>query len=253
MIDRRSDRIAKKLSDLAQNLLSYNEIFERSRVFKTPAQQHRHLRTIRRLCQLGNPGVAALDSEFCENLHATLHAWGRSGRFPGLKPYGLFREAIAAQASEIAKLDGCLLNDPVLDIRGVAAKVWNVIESLDIVTNDSKIVSGSKALHHFLPDLVVPMDHAFTQRFFEKHNPEFQYHGKSVFCEILAHCAHVARVTDAKSYVDLDDKNKTWRTSQTKIIDNAIIGYCISQRITNLSGCGYVKNNRLDGPQFVSM
>jgi hypothetical protein len=119
----------------------------------------------------------------------------------------------------------------VLDIRTVAAKVWNLIERLDIVTNDSKIVSGSKALHHFLPDLVVPMDHIFTQRFFEKHNPEFQYNGKSAFGEILVHCAHVARLTDAKSHVDPDDKNRTWRTSQTKIIDNAIVGYCISQRM----------------------
>ena len=228
MIPRRNDRVAEKIGDLTQNFQPYFEIFERSDVFNTPAQQCRHLRTIRRLRELGAPGLAAIDNEFCESLHATLHAWGRSGRFPGLKPYGKFREAVAARASEIEALDLYALDNPALDIRAIAAEVWRLIERLDIVTNDSKIVSGSKALHHFLPNLVVPMDHTYTQRFFEKHPPEFQYQGKSVFCEILEQCAHIARVTGAGSYVDIDSKSKTWRTSVTKIIDNAIVGYCIS-------------------------
>lgn len=163
------------------------------------------------------------------------YAWGRgSGRFPGLKQYGEFRRALAARASEIAKFDKHLLDDPALDVREVAVELWSLIERLDIVINDSKIVSGGKALHHLLPELVVPMDHKYTQRFFEKHNPEFQYQGKPVFCEILAHCAEIAREATAKSYIDLDDRDKTWRTSQTKVIDNAIVGYCISQQISEL-------------------
>jgi hypothetical protein len=103
MIARRNDRVTSKIADLKQNFPCYLEIFERSHLFNTPAQQYSHLRTIRRLRELGSAGVAATDDKFCESLHATLHAWGRgSGRFPGLKRYGEFRRALAARASEIA-------------------------------------------------------------------------------------------------------------------------------------------------------
>jgi hypothetical protein len=96
-----------------------------------------------------------------------LHNWGRGGgRFPGLKPYGAFFKAIAAKAPELGRLDKYLIDDSALDVPKVAAEVWSLIESLEIVTNDSKIVSGTKAMHHLLPDLVVPMDHGVHATFF---------------------------------------------------------------------------------------
>jgi hypothetical protein len=48
----------------------------------------------------------------------------------------------------------------------IIEELWQLIDNLGIVENEAKLVSGSKALHHLLPDLVVPMDRAYTQKFF---------------------------------------------------------------------------------------
>jgi hypothetical protein len=87
-------------------------------------------------------------------------------------------------------------------------------------------------MHHLLPDLVVPMDHGYTQPFFERQNPDFQYRGESVFHEIFVECARIARSVPVSSYVEIEKKDKTWRTSRTKVIDNAIVAYCISPDAT---------------------
>jgi hypothetical protein len=157
-----------------------------------------------------------------------LHNWGRGGRFPGLKPYGAFFKAITAKAPELARLDKYLIDDSALDVPKIAAELWGLIKSLEIVTNESKIVSGTKAMHHLLPDLVVPMDHGYTQPFFDRQNPDFHAGGESVFHKIFVECARIARSVPASSYIEIETKPKTWRTSRTKIIDNALIAYCIS-------------------------
>jgi hypothetical protein len=136
---------------------SYLQCFDKRNPFNKPAQLNSHLKTIRRRRELGSAGLAATDSVFCESLHATLHNWGRGGRYPSLKPYGAFFKSIGAKAPELAKLDQYLIDDSALDVSKVAAEVWSLIESLEIVTNDSKIVSGTKAMHHLLPDLARSM------------------------------------------------------------------------------------------------
>lgn len=124
------------------------------------------------------------------------------------------------------------IGDPALDTEEIALELWNLIESLEIVTNDSKIVSGTKALHHLLPDLVPPMDHAYTQPFFERHHPDFQYRGGSTFTEILVYCSYISKMANAGSYVEIEQKEKTWHTSISKVIDNAVIGYCIKNSVS---------------------
>lgn len=42
-----------------------------------------------------------------------------------------------------------------------------VAEEFTIVDNKSRLVSGTKTLHHLLPDLFPPMDGKWTGRFFE--------------------------------------------------------------------------------------
>jgi hypothetical protein len=55
-----------------------------------------------------------------------------------------------------------------------ADRLGQVIESLGVVENKAKLVAGTKALHHLLPDLVMPMDRAWAGKFFQLHPPEWQ-------------------------------------------------------------------------------
>jgi hypothetical protein len=96
---------------------------------------------------------------------------------------------------------------------------------LEVVDNEAKLVSGSKALHHLLPELVVPIDRAYTQRFFGWQNPVFQYRQRQCFREAFSAFAEIARSVGPENFVGTG-----WRSSRTKIIDNALIGMLMSKK-----------------------
>ena len=95
------------------------------------------------------------------------------------------------------------------------ARAWTVLVP---------IVAGTKTLHHLLPDLVVPMDRAWTGTFFQFHLPEWQDSGsqRRIFQLAYSQFAEVARRVQPQQYVT----GQGWRTSRSKVIDNALIGYC---------------------------
>ena len=114
-------------------------------------------------------------------------------------------------------MDGLAINDA--HENDISEELWQLIYNLDIVENEAKLVSGSKALHHLLPDLVVPMDRAYTQKFFGWHNPEFQYSQKRCFTEALSAFTDIAARVKSEKFV-----GNGWNSSRTKVIDNALIG-----------------------------
>jgi len=65
----------------------------------------------------------------------------------------------------------------------------------------------TKALHHVLAELVVPMDREYTQTFFGWHAEEF-----GAFVQI-------ARLVNPSQYVNIG-----WNSSRTKVLDNALVG-----------------------------
>ena len=121
------------------------------------------------------------------------------------------------------------IDDAGLHINTVSGRLWRTIETLGIVANESKIVPGTKTLHHILPDLVVPVDRAYTQKFFRCHNPEFQYGQASAFGRSFSAFVEIARTTNPAQYVGAG-----CNSSRTKVIDNAIVGMlCEEQRRTS--------------------
>jgi len=98
---------------------------------------------------------------------------------------------------------------------------------MEIVENDAKLVSATKALHHILPDLVVPMDRKFTRTFFCWHVPEFQYQQERVFRHAFEHFVRIARSVIPIQYAT----GSGWRTSRTKVIDNALVACCVKENL----------------------
>jgi hypothetical protein len=99
--------------------------------------------------------------------------------------------------------------------------LWSLIEQLGVVTNVALIVAGSKTLHHLLPDLVPPMDRAWTGAFFLWSAAGPQSAQRVTFTRTFTGFAEIARATEPSRYI-----GQGWRTSRTKVLDNAIIGYC---------------------------
>jgi hypothetical protein len=72
------------------------------------------------------------------------------------------RSAARNQAAPIAAMEKAGIADLALDILAVCEHLWQVIGNRGIVRNRTLIVPGTKALHHVPPDLVPPMDRAWT-------------------------------------------------------------------------------------------
>ena len=199
--------------------------FVRKPAFSRPVQLQTHLRTIGIRRRLGSAAAAATDPEFLDALYETLRAWGIGLRGSRLTPVAEFRASLKAHKRDIAALDAMSLDNPDLDIPSTTAKVWNLVQSLRLVDNKARLVPLTKALHHLLPDLVVPMDRAYTRPFFGWHGPEFQNQQDRCFVQAFATFARVARVANPAQYV-----GDGWNTSLSKVIDNAVVGVFVAAR-----------------------
>jgi hypothetical protein len=211
---------------LAQEFPRYLRVFERQPPFNRYGQREYHVETIQRRREAGSAANAIDDEQFLTALYKTLRAWGIGVRASKLCTFEEFVIFIRARRSEIIALENKTIDDPELDANATARQLWSLINTLGIVANNTPIVAGTKALHHILPDLMVPMDRAYTQRFFCWHSPTFQYEQRSCFEEAFVTFAMIARKTNPEQYV----ANGGWHSSRTKVIDNALIGLIFDQQ-----------------------
>lgn len=210
-------RVDGVIATFAQCLATYDRLVPFSRV----GQYETHRATIDRRRQWSSAANALEEDEFLRLLYQTLRRWGIGIRGSRLVPLAEFRRLLRAQAGPISALDGARIDDPSLDVAATAHEVWDIINSLGIVSNISVIVAGTKAMHHLLPHLVPPMDRAWTGAFFLWSAAAPQYAQAATFGRTFTGFAHIAQVTDPAHYI-----GDGWRTSPTKILDNAVIGYC---------------------------
>ena len=105
--------------------------------------------------------------------------------------------------------------------------LWRVIQTLSITRGKARIVSGTKTIHHLIPDLIPPMDVRYTGRFFGKHREIAQVaRQRSVFRLIFRAFIDLAKCISTNSefmaYVGTG-----FHTSLPKAMDNAIIGFMV--------------------------
>ena len=164
---------------------------------------------------------ALADDALLSQLYQTLQKWGVGRRASRLVPLAEFRQALRSRVAEIAEFEALSIDDPALDAADTAESLWSLIEQLGVVTNVALIVAGSKTLHHLLPDLVPPMDRAWTGAFFRWSAAGPQSALRVTFTRTFTGFAEIARATEPSRYT-----GQGWQTSRTKVLDNAIIGYC---------------------------
>lgn len=228
------------VEDLLAGFPGYLALFQREDVFSGPSiyfhQKTRYmLDRFRFLSDCDAQAVAACidDDVFLECLYATLTAWGlhrmgpRGAKLAEFKDYTeslrRHREAVCGLASRrISEL-----RDDEVD--SVAEAIWRLIPALKIGSPRTTIVSGSKAIHHLLPDLVPPIDRAYTLRFFFGRRVLSEAEEEPAFHLMYPHFRHIA--VACKGGIDKRLAQPTqWDTSITKVIDNAIVGYMRAHR-----------------------
>jgi hypothetical protein len=102
--------------------------------------------------------------------------------------------------------------------------VWRLIEGVDLVENEAKLVALTKTLHHLLPDLVVPIDRRYTGAFFGWSPARMQHGQRDLFRSAFRTFNDIARAVDLPSR-----SGSAWRSAPSKLIDNAIIAYCLQE------------------------
>jgi hypothetical protein len=204
---------------LAKDFPAWLTHYDVNSPFRIYGQLEFHRRTIELRMGLGSPMAAVADDKFLQSLYETLQAWGIGTRASRLKRLEEFCEGLRKQADAIGGFENASIDDPALNVLATAEALWRLIEGLPVVENTSVVVPATKTLHHLLPDLVVPMDREYTQRFFGWQNPQFQYGQRQCFIDAFGAFTAIARAVQPAQYVGAG-----WRTSRTKVIDNAVVG-----------------------------
>lgn len=209
-------RVAGVIDEFAICLETYDQRIP----FTRSGQYSLHRATIDGRRSFASVRDAIEDEVFLGDFRQTLYAWGIGKRASRLVSLPEFRDRLSDCSEEISDFEHLRLDDPKLDTSLTAMRLWRLIEHLRVVQNVSLIVPGTKTLHHLLPDLVPPMDRAWTGAFFQwsMGAPEYE---RSTFIRTFRAFAEIAQATDPSNFV-----GEEWRTSLTKVLDNAIIGYC---------------------------
>ena len=218
----RKDVIEARVGKLVSRFGEYVQVYD-DRVPFTGEQLAAHRRSVGLRRRAGGVRAALEDEEFLASLRRTLLAWGVGRRASRLVASDDFAMALRTVAPSLEALEPLTIDGG--DLPGdVAGQLWGIIDSLGVVTNKAKLVAGTKTLHHLLPDLIPPMDRAWTGAFFQFHLPEWQDTAgqRRIFGIAYNHFAVVARHVHPSRYAT----GIGWRTSRTKILDNALIGFC---------------------------
>ena len=222
-------RMEERVDDLVRGFSSFVKTFNDSGRFTGPSVYF-HCRTLERLRAHASATAALTDDAFVESLYATLVSWGMhrmGGRGARMVDFEAFKTSLLSQRERIGELQGLRLReiDTAL-LPSVIVELWNTISGLDIGVGKTKIVIGTKTLHHLIPELVPPIDRQYTIRFFFEHTTMSQ--GDQItFFETFPRLHHIARMC-AQEILSLIGVG-SMSTSSTKIIDNAIVGYGIKR------------------------
>lgn len=172
------------------------------------------------------PSEAADNDAFLADLYDILTAWYGS-RAWWLKHFDdRFRVAVKNAAAQLDYLkDLRVENVGPTQVECITDTLWRVIQNLSITRGKAKIVSGTKAIHHLVPDLIPPMDVRYTGKFFWKHREIGQaLRQQSIFRLIFCFFVDLARYVRTNSAF-MRCVGTGFHTSLPKALDNAIIGF----------------------------
>ncbi len=221
-------RMQERVESLIDQFDECVSVFNQRNLFTGPSIYF-HNKTLRILRNYDKPCDVLLDDLFFDYLYATLTAWGLHRMGPGsakLAELEEIKRSFRRQKEQICNLQSLKITD-IQDssVDSVTSSLWEVLDNIRDSVSQTKIVANSKALHHILPDLMPPIDREYTLRFFYNHTTLNQG-DKVAFKEIYPYFYEIASACRDKimSHVGFG-----MNTSQTKVIDNAIVGFVLKE------------------------
>ncbi len=223
---KRAERARSNVEALIADFANLVHRFESSSAFPGPSLYF-HQRAIAR-CR-GHTSVADLlaDDQFFEYVYAVLPSWGMHRMGKQAAKVGDFDVMVKSFRSAAPAIEGLwdlhISRVPEREVGDVAAAIWSVLGALRVSTSATRIVAGSKALHHVLPDLVPPIDRQYTFQFFTGQKA-VTTGDERAFLEWFPYLAEIGRRA-ASEIRDVLDRGGFMATGAAKVVDNAIIGF----------------------------
>lgn len=202
--------------------------FESSNAFPGPSLYF-HEKAIERRRTHESFASLANDTLFFEYVYAMLPAWGmhRMGKAKAkVGDFDVMVKSFQDQAQQIETLFHRRLDDlPANEVASCADIAWNIIANLKVSTSGTRIVAGSKALHHVLPDLVPPIDRQYTWRFFTGQTTYLSKGGEAAaFLRWFPRFVEIA--SKKQGVIDAAiQRGGFMATGVAKVLDNGIMGF----------------------------
>jgi hypothetical protein len=224
--DARSLGLRKRIDCLVQDFEHYVDIYD-EREGDDPGHESTALRRHRETIELRTRAIGAAsavaDEDFLQSLTGTLTSW-RAFRPNRAATWREVKGAFVLVSEDLENLERYAIDDQNLPLDAVTAELWRVIDQVatKLDKRDSLLVLGSKALHHVLPELVPPMDRANTGWFLAWGPSAWTRSSAKVSFTRAMKVFHVIALGGEPRRLVT---NERWRTSTSKLVDNAIGGF----------------------------
>ena len=217
-------RMDERVNDLLAHFSECLDYFDERETFTGPSVYF-HGKTLAVRRSHNTAAELLQDDLFFDYLYATLTAWGLHRMGQGntkLVDIGELRASLRSESAPLQSLWPHSLTDlNAGDLPDITKRLWAALTGLRVSIAEAQIVANSKALHHVLPSLVPPIDRTYTYKFFYNRTmlslPEHE-----AFGEIYQQFHRVATSKRAEIHAHT---GHGFHTSETKVVDNAIIGY----------------------------
>jgi len=209
-----------RIEGLTRDFSTYLRTFQEENPFPGEALRE-HIRTIRLRRQLDTVHCALGSDEFMRSLYSTLESFGMNRRGARLVSLERFSLALRLRSADLAALEEKRLDGLGTEVPEVTDALGRLIDTLVLTETKARLVAATKALHHFLPRLVPPMDRAYTGAFFGWSPQKIQGNEQQFFKLAFPSYAEVAERVQPEQHV-----GDGWNTGIAKVVDNAVVGYC---------------------------
>ena len=170
------------------------------------------------------PNKTKHSEKFIELTYTTLIAWNMNQRAAKLSEFEIYKSSLQTNYSKIELLEKYRIEKVSdTDLLKLKEKIKYLFDNLELVSNGKpRLVTFSKALHYFLPNLLMPVDRRYTLQFFYKNTntPTDSEKQFEMYWSIFLQFRELASAYDFNKHVA-----ESWNRNIPKFIDNIIIGH----------------------------
>jgi len=219
-------RMRERVDDLIAHFDEYVDYLDQHEKAFVGPSVYFHGKTLALRKASGSASELLEREDFFDYLYATLTAWGLHRMGPSkakLVDIEKLKASLKSQCAQIQALWALSLSGLAANELGhVTEQLCGILSRLEVSIARARLVANSKALHHVLPALTPPIDRTYTYTFFYSRNGLGSLAEADAFAEIYTQFHRIALTRKAEIHSRI---GKGFHTSETKVIDNAIVGY----------------------------